>query len=48
MLYSMKEGTVPKGVTLSNLMMSAPLFSLTLYLAALAPMTGNPVMVDPV
>ena len=48
MLYSMKEETIPKGVKLSAAMMSAPLFSLTLYLALLAPMTGNPAFVDPV
>ena len=47
MLYSMKEDTVPKGVKMSNVMMSAPLFSLTLYLATLAPMAGNPALVDP-
>ena len=47
MLYSMKEETIPKGVKLSNVIMSAPLFSLTLYLAMLAPMSGNPALVDP-
>ena len=39
---------MPKGVMLSNMMMSAPLFSLTAYLAILAPLTGNPAFVDPV
>ena len=44
----MKETKMPKGVALSNVMMSAPLFSLTLYLALMAPLTGNPAFVDPV
>ena len=48
MLYSMKEENIPKGVKLSNVMMSAPLFSLTLYLAFLTPMAANPAVVDPV
>ena len=48
MLYSMKEENIPKGVKMSNVMMSAPLFSLTLYLACLTPMAGNPAVVDPV
>ena len=43
----MKEEQVPKGVKMSNVMMSAPLFSLTIYLATLAPMAGNPAVVDP-
>ena len=43
----MKETTMPKGVAMSNVMMSAPLFGLTLYLAAMAPLTGNPAFVDP-
>ena len=47
MLYSMKETTMPKGVAMSNIMMSAPLFGLTMYLAAMAPLTGNPAFVDP-
>ena len=43
----MKEENIPKGVKMSNVMMSVPLFSLTLYLAALTPMVGNPAVVDP-
>lgn len=43
----MKEENVPKGVHFSNLFMSAPLMSLTLYLAILTPMAGNVAFVDP-
>ena len=43
----MKEEDIPKGVKLSNVMMSAPLFSLTMYLAMIAPMAGNAAIVDP-
>lgn len=38
---------MPKGVFFSNLIMSAPLMSLTLYLAILTPMAANPAFVDP-
>ena len=44
----MKVDKVPKGVTFSNLFMSAPLMTLTLYLAILTPMAGNAAFVDPV
>ena len=44
----MKDDKIPKGVTFSNLFMSAPLFSLTAYLAVLTPMAGNAAFVDPV
>lgn len=44
----MKEEKIPKGVVFSNVFMSAPLITLTLYLAVLTPMAGNAVFVDPV
>lgn len=47
-LFTMKEDKIPKGVLISNVMMSAPLFTLTLYLAVLTPMAGNLAFVDPV
>ena len=47
-LFSMKTEEIPKGVKFSNLFMSAPLMSLTLYLAILTPMAGNGAFVDPV
>ena len=43
----MKEDTIPKGVTFSNVFMSAPLMTLTLYLGILTPMAGNAALVDP-
>lgn len=43
----MKEEKIPKGVTFSNILMSAPLMTLTLYLGALTPMAGNGAFVDP-
>ena len=43
----MKEEKVPKGIFFSNLFMSAPLMSLTLYLSVLTPMAANPAFVDP-
>lgn len=47
LLYSMKQDTPPKGVVFSNMLLSAPLFLLTGYLAILAPMAANPAFVDP-
>lgn len=46
-LFSMKESKIPKGVIFSNIFMSAPLMTLTLYLAILTPMAGNLAFVDP-
>lgn len=43
----MKTDKIPKGVTFSNIFMSAPLMTLTLYLGILTPMSGNPAFVDP-
>lgn len=43
----MQEEKTPKGVTFSNVFMSAPLMTLTAYLAVLTPMAANPAMVDP-
>lgn len=43
----MKEEKIPKGVIFSNLFMSAPFMTLTLYLAVLTPMAGNVAFVDP-
>ena len=43
----MKEEKIPKGVIFSNVFMSAPFMTLTLYLAILTPMAGNPAIVDP-
>mmetsp|Transcript_42785 Transcript_42785/g.56507 ORF Transcript_42785/g.56507 Transcript_42785/m.56507 type:complete len:86 (+) Transcript_42785:398-655(+) len=43
----MKAEKIPKGVTFSNVFMSAPLMTLTLYLALLTPMAANPAFVDP-
>ena len=43
----MKEETTPKGVLFSNIFMSAPLLTLTLYLGVLTPMAANPALVDP-
>ena len=43
----MKEEKIPKGVIFSNAFMSAPFMTLTLYLAILTPMVGNPAIVDP-
>ena len=48
MLFSMKETSVPKGVWMSQAMMSLPLLSLTAYLCMLTPMAANPAIVDPV
>ena len=47
-LFTMRSEEIPKGVTFSNLFMSAPLMTLTLYLACLTPMAGNVAFVDPV
>jgi len=46
-LFTMKSEEVPKGVIFSNFLMSAPLMSLTFYLAVLTPMATNPAFVDP-
>ena len=46
-LFTMKTDKIPKGVTFSNIFMSAPLMTLTLYLGILTPMAGNPAFVDP-
>ena len=46
-LFTMKEEKTPKGVLLSNIFMSAPLMTLTLYLGVLTPMAANSAMVDP-
>ena len=47
LLFNMKQETIPKGVWLSTVMMSAPLFTFTTYLAFMSPMAGNVAMVDP-
>ena len=47
MVMNMKATEVPKGVWLSTLMMSAPLFTFTGYLAFMSPMAANAAMVDP-
>ena len=47
MIMNMKAKEIPKGVWLSTLMMSAPLFTLTTYLAFMSPMALNAAMVDP-
>jgi hypothetical protein len=44
----MRQETIPKGVTFSQLMMTAPLLATTGYLCLLAPMAANPAFVDPV
>ena len=46
-LFTMKEEKIPKGVMFSNVFMSAPLLTLTAYLALLTPMAGNAAFVDP-
>ena len=46
-LFTMKSEEIPKGVILSNLMMSAPFMTLTLYLAVVSPMAANIAIVDP-
>jgi hypothetical protein len=43
----MNSEKIPKGVLFSNIFMSAPLFTLTIYLALLTPMAGNAAFVDP-
>lgn len=43
----MKATKTPKGVWLSTVMMSAPLFTFSAYLAGMTPMVGLPDMVDP-
>lgn len=42
MLYSMNVEEIPKGVMMSTLVMSAPLFLMTGYCATMAPMAANP------
>jgi len=44
---NMKATQTPKGVWLSTAMMSAPLLTMTGYLAVMAPMAANAAMVDP-
>lgn len=46
-MFNMKEVDVPKGVWLSTIMMSAPLFSFTFYLTCMSLLVQNPAMVDP-
>ena len=46
-LFTMKDTNIPKGVIFSNIFMSAPLFTLTMYLGVLTPMAGNVAFVDP-
>ena len=43
----MKATKTPKGVWLSTVMMSAPLFTFSAYLAGMTPMAAYPDMVDP-
>ena len=47
MMMTMQATETPKGVWLSTLMMSAPLFTMTTYLAVMAPMAANAQLVDP-
>lgn len=47
MMMNMKTEETPKGVWLSTAMMSAPLFSMTAYLAVMAPLAANATLVDP-
>ena len=43
----MNEEKIPKGVVFSNVFMSAPFMSLTLYLGLISPMVGNAAIIDP-
>ena len=43
----MNEEKIPKGVIFSNLFMSAPLMTLTMYLGIISPMVGNATYIDP-
>ena len=43
----MNEEKIPKGVIFSNLFMSAPLMSLTVYLSIMSPMVGQATIIDP-
>lgn len=47
MMMNMKAKETPKGVWLSTLMMSAPFFTMTTYLAIMSPMAANATIVDP-
>ena len=47
LLMDMKATKTPKGVWLSTVMMSAPLFTFSAYLAGMTPMAAYPDMVDP-
>jgi len=47
MMMNMKATQTPKGVWLSTAMMSAPLLTMTGYLAVMAPMAANAAVVDP-
>lgn len=44
---NMKAKEIPKGVWLSTVMLSAPLFTMTTYLTVMAPMAANAAIVDP-
>jgi len=48
MLFSMRQETIPKGVTFSQIMLTVPLLATTGYLCLLAPMAANTAFVDPV
>jgi hypothetical protein len=47
MVTSMHKEKMPKGVTMSTIIMSTPLFLMTGYLTMMAPMALNPEFVDP-
>lgn len=47
LVYNIKEVDIPKGVWLSTIMMSAPLFSFTFYLSFMSLFIQNPAIVDP-
>lgn len=46
-LFTVKEDRVPRGVAFSQVMMALPLLGCTGMLCMLAPMAGNPAIVDP-
>ena len=46
-MFNMKETKTPKGIWFSTLLMSAPLFSATGYLAMMTPIVQNAALVDP-
>lgn len=47
LLFDMKATQVPKGVWFSTFVMSFPLFAASGYLAAIAPIAANSMLVDP-